>query len=240
MNRALASKGRVMAKATGMPIFSIATASTAVLAELGDLLHWDGFDAVTPASGHLLDADTRFGKLVRTAIRLLRQIIGILLANYKNVHIIIADDNHGPAGSTWMREMLHSFYENEPRITVDNSPDTYYCYEFGKTSLFFHHGHKRNIKNIDDVFANKFREEYGRTKYSFAHLGHLHHSRVEETNLMLLEQHRTLAAKDAYASRGGWLSGREGNIITYSKNTGYLGRVVITPEMINSIDDSMY
>lgn len=33
-----------------------------VLANLGDFLHWDGLDAVTPSSGHVLDADTRFQK----------------------------------------------------------------------------------------------------------------------------------------------------------------------------------
>src|SRR5699024_8144061 len=40
----------------------------AVFAQLSDLLHYDGFDAVTPESKHLLDADGRFPKLVRTVI----------------------------------------------------------------------------------------------------------------------------------------------------------------------------
>ncbi len=43
-------------------------AEVGLFAQLGDFLHWDGWDAVTPASKHLLDADTRFPKLARVAM----------------------------------------------------------------------------------------------------------------------------------------------------------------------------
>lgn len=205
---------------------------TGVFAQLGDMLHWDGLDAVTPASRHLLDADTRFQKVVRVAIRVIRRIIRALLQKHNHLHIIMADANHDPASSVWLREWLAAVYEDEPRITVDQSADTYYCYEFGGTSLFFHHGHKRKPADIDDIFAAKFREVFGRTKHSYAHMGHLHHVDVKETNLMVVEQHRTLATKDAYASRGGWMAGRDASVITYSREYGYVGRVVISPEMV--------
>ena len=37
-------------------------AETALLAQISDFLHWDGFDPVTPAHRNLLDADTRFSE----------------------------------------------------------------------------------------------------------------------------------------------------------------------------------
>jgi hypothetical protein len=119
-------------------------------------------------------------------------------------------------------------------VTVDTSPDPYYCVEHGLTSLFFHHGHKRRPQEIDDVFAAKFRDVFGRTKYSYAHMGHLHHAALKESPLMVVEQHRTLAAADAYASRGGWLSGRDAPVITYSKQYGQVGRVVLSPKAVLS------
>lgn len=207
-------------------------AQTAIFAQLADFLHWDGMDAVTPASKHLLDADTRFQKVVRVAIRVLRRIIRMLLEKYPHVHLIMAEGNHDPASSIWLRELFAALYEDEPRITIDTSPDPYYCYEHGNTSLFYHHGHKRKPTNIDDVFVAKFREVFGRTKHSYAHMGHLHHVDVKETNLMIVEQHRTLAANDAYASRGGWMSGRDAKIITYHKEHGEVGRITINPEMV--------
>lgn len=207
-------------------------ADEAILAQLGDFLHWDGMDAVTPASKHLLDADTRFQRIVRVAIRVFRRIVRMLLEKHSRVHIIMAEGNHDPASSIWLRELFSTLYEGEPRITIDTSPDPYYCYEHGSTSLFFHHGHKRKPSNIDDVFAAKFREVFGRTKHSYAHMGHLHHVDVKETNLMIVEQHRTLAAKDAYASRGGWMAGRDAKCITYHKEFGEVGRITINPEMV--------
>ena len=60
-------------------------AETALLAQISDFLHWDGFDPVTPAHRNLLDADTRFPKLVRVAIRVLRRVIRMLLAKHPKV-----------------------------------------------------------------------------------------------------------------------------------------------------------
>jgi len=207
-------------------------AKVGIFAQLGDFLHWDGMDAVTPASKHLLDADTRFQKLVRVAIRVIRRVINMLLAKHELVHVIAAEGNHDPASSIWMREWLSAIYENEPRVTVDVSPDPYYCFEWGLTSLFFHHGHKRRPRQIDDVFAAKFREVFGRTKHSYAHMGHMHHIDVKETTMMVIEQHRTLAASDAYASRGGWMSGRDAQVITYHNAFGEVGRIRVSSRML--------
>lgn len=207
-------------------------AEVGLLAQLGDYLHWDGLDAVTPASKHILDADTRFQKLVRVAIRATRQVIDMLLTKHQSVHVIMAEGNHDPASSIWLREWLAALYENEPRITIDCSPDPYYCYEHGLTSLFYHHGHKRKLSKISDVFVAKFRDVFGRTKFSYAHMGHLHHVDIKENNLMVVEQHRTLAPPDAYASRGGWLSGRDAKVITYSKQYGEVGRLTISSDML--------
>jgi len=207
-------------------------AKTAVLAQISDLLHWDGFDAVTPASKHLLDADTRFPKLVRIAIRVLRRIITMLLAKHERLHIIMADANHDPVSQVWLREWIAVLYEDEPRVTVDTSPSPYNAYEFGKVALFTHHGHKRKVTNVSEVFAAQFREMFGRTKYAYAHTGHLHHVDVKENNLMIVEQHRTLAAPDAYAARGGWVTGRDAKVITYHRDYGEVGRITVSFDMI--------
>jgi hypothetical protein len=207
-------------------------ADTAVFAQLSDFLHFDGMDAVTPASRHLLDVDTRFAKVVRSAIRVLRTVIDMLLAKHQHVHIIMADANHDPVSQIWLREWFSVLYENEPRITVDKSPNPYNAYEFGKTALFFHHGHKRKVSNVSEVFAGQFREMFGRTKHAYAHMGHYHSIDVKENNLMIVEQHRTLAPGDAYSARGGWLSGRDAKVITYSKQFGEVSRLTINSDML--------
>lgn len=205
---------------------------SAVFAQLGDFLHWDGLEALTPASKHVLDADTRFQKVVRSSIRVIRRIISLLLTKHRHLTIIMADANHDPAAGVWMREWLAHLYENDKRVTVDNSPDTYYCVQFGKVANFFHHGHKNDITKVDSIFVAKFREIYGRTSYHYSHGGHLHHKRQHESNLMISEQHATVAPKDAYASRQGFMSARSASVITYHKEYGEVSRVTIRPEML--------
>jgi hypothetical protein len=144
----------------------------------------------------------------------------------------MADANHDPVSQIWLREWFAVMYENEPRVTVDKSPNPFNAYEFGKVALFFHHGHKRKVNNVSEVFASQFREMFGRTKYAYAHMGHLHHIDVKENNLMVVEQHRTLAPADAYSARGGWLSGRDARVITYDKRFGEVSRLTINSDML--------
>lgn len=207
-------------------------AHTAVLAQLGDLLHHDGHESVTPAHRNVLDADSRLQKVIRVVIRTMRRVIAMLLERHSHVHVIMADANHDPASGAWLREMFAAFYEDEPRVTVDATASTYYCYEWGETSLFYHHGHKRKVGDVDSVFAGKWREVYGRTRHSYAHLGHLHSDELKSTNLMKVERHETLAAPDAYAANGGWLSGRSAKVITYHRARGEVFRSTISAEMV--------
>jgi hypothetical protein len=208
----------------------------AVFAQMGDFMHWDGLEAVTPTSKHSLDADTRFQRLVRVAIRVIRKVIRMLLQKHQRVTVIMAEGNHDIASSVWLRELFAQLYREEPRISVIVRPDPYYCVEFGQTSLFFHHGHKKRLAGISDVFVAKFRQQFGRTRHSYAHMGHYHHNLVHENNLMIVEQHRTLAASDAHASRGGWMSGREAKVITYHREYGEVMRNVVSFDMVK---DSM-
>lgn len=208
-------------------------AEVGVLAQMGDLAHYDGMESKTPTSGHILDADSRFQKVVRVIIRILRRVVSMLLSKHQRLHVIMADANHDPASGAWLREMFAAFYDDEPRVTVDSTASTYYVVEHGKTSLFVHHGHRRNIGNVDSVFAGKYREIYGRTQFSYAHLGHLHSDELKTTNLMKVERHETLAAPDAYAANGGWLSGRSAKVITYSARHGEVSRLTLSPQMVD-------
>lgn len=207
-------------------------AHTAVLAQLGDLMHHDALESVTPAHRHVLDADSRLQKVIRVVIRTIRRIIDMLLQKHQHVHVVMASGNHDPASSAWLREMLAAMYEDEPRITVDNSPMLYYAYEWGRTLLLYHHGHRRGVQNVDATLAGIFREQYGRSRYAYAHVGHRHSDEGRKSSLMYIEQHETLAAPDAYAAGGGWLSGRSAKRITYHREFGEVGRDTMRPEMV--------
>jgi hypothetical protein len=205
---------------------------TAVLNQLGDLLHYDGLSAITPTSGHILDADGRFTKMVEVAVRVIRRVVTMLLEKHDQVHLVMAEGNHDMASSVWLRTMFKALYENEPRVTVDDSALPYYAFEFGSVMLGFHHSHLRKNGQLPELFAAQFAPMWGRTTKRYIHTGNLHHTEEKEHAGATVIQHPTLAARDAYAARGGFVSERAMSAITYHRQFGQVGRVTVCPEML--------
>ncbi len=206
----------------------------AILSQLGDLLHYDGLSAVTPTSGHILDADGRFTKMVEVAVRVIRRIVAMLLAKHERVHLVLAEGNHDMASSVWLRTMFKALYELEPRITVDDSALPYYAFEFGSVMQIFHHSHLKKNEQLPLLVAAQFPEMWGRTRHRYIHTGNLHHHWEKEFSGVTVIQHQTLAARDAYAARGGWIANRAMDAITYHRNFGQVGRVIVNPEMLQA------
>lgn len=200
--------------------------------QLGDFLHSDGLVPVTPTSGHVLDQDGRYTKLVETAVRVLRRVIGMALEKHEQVVVLMAEGNHDMASSVWLRVMFKALFENEPRVEVIDTPLPYYVYQHGKTMLAFHHGHLKKNDQLPILFASQFPKVWGETVKRYAHCGHRHHVEEREHSGITVIQHPTLAARDAYAARGGWIAERQVSAITYHSEYGQVARVTVTPEML--------
>lgn len=200
--------------------------------QLGDFTHADNQTGTTPRSGHVLDIDVPMNMIINVAVRAMHNVIHLLAAKYSQVSVIVADGNHDETGAKWLSSTLAYQYKDCEHISIDNTAQSYYCYEFGDVSVFAHHGHCRKMGNVSEAFVAKFRPVFGRTSKSYAHMGHYHHSEVKENSLMIVEQHRTLAAKDNYASQGGYASGRSASVITYHKSHGEVGRITISRDMV--------
>lgn len=204
-----------------------------VVAQLGDFLHADNINPVTPTSGHLLDADDRFSKVVQVAIRILRRVIQMALEKHKRVIVLMAEGNHDLSSSIWLRELFKAVYESEPRVSVIDSVLPYYIYQHGKTLLGWHHGHLKKNDQLPMLFAAQFPEIWGATTKRYVHTGHRHHLEEKEHSGMVVVQHPTLAARDAYAARGGWIAERRAMAISYHQEHGEVGRVTVNPAMVS-------
>jgi hypothetical protein len=203
-----------------------------VVAQLGDFGHQDGLSPVTPTSFHVLDSDSRFPKIVETMVRILRRVIAMALAKHEHVVVLLAEGNHDISSSVWMRAMFKALYENEPRVEVIDSVMPYYVYQHGRTMIAWHHGHLKKNDQLPILFASQFPKMWGDTSKRYAHCGHRHHVEEKEHSGMTVIQHSTLAARDAYASRGGWMSERQCTAITYHAEFGQVARSTVTPEML--------
>lgn len=223
---------RVLTGCFEQMVSSSPPARVGIVNQLGDFLHSDNLAPMTPTSGHLLDVDGRFSKIVGATIRVLRRIIDLALMRHQEVHLILAEGNHDIASSVWLRGMFTALYENEPRLTVNDSELPYYVYQHGKTMLGFHHGHMKKNDSLPLTFASMYPEMWGGTTKRYVHTGHRHHKDEKEHAGVTVCQHPTLTARDAYAARHGYLSERAAMAITYHSSHGEVSRVTITPEML--------
>lgn len=198
----------------------------------GDFLHYDSIEAKTPASGHILDSDSRYAKLVYVAIRSVRRAVSRMLEKHQVIDIKVISGNHDEAGMVWLRAALAAFYEDENRITVDVSPAAMLMTNFGSTLIGYTHGHQmRKAETRLTVMATDFRKLFGNSEYVYTHSGHWHSQKITETNLGIDEVHGQLGAPDAYSANGGWRSMRQAAVIVYHKRFGEVGRFICRPEM---------
>jgi hypothetical protein len=204
-------------------------AEIGIVNQLGDFLHFDSLTPETPAHKHILDADSRYQKVVTVAVRILRRIVEKALTKHKTVQVYMHEGNHDPAGSVWLRVLFAQLYERNPRITVEQSPNPYVAYRHGRTFLGFHHGHLLKPVQMPLLFASQFSELWGNTDFRYVHCGHRHHVEEKEHPGIKVIQHPTLSAPDAYAARGGWLSKRQATSMTYDNKHGEVARGIFIP-----------
>jgi hypothetical protein len=222
---------RMLVAAFEQMVNSAPAAKTGLIAQLGDFLHSDGMLPVTPTNGHILDQDGRFSKIVGAALRVLRRIVDFALERHEQVVVLMAEGNHDLASSIWLRAMFKALYEKEPRVKVIESELPYYVHQHGETLVAFHHGHMKRNDALPIFFAAQFPKVWGATTKRYAHTGHRHHVEEKEHSGMTVIQHPTIAARDAYAARGGWLSERAAVAITYHSRFGQVARTIVTPDM---------
>lgn len=207
-------------------------AHTGIVNVLGDFLHFDSLQAVTPQHGHILDGDGGYSKVISVAVRILRHVIATALRKHNQVIVVIMEGNHDQASSVWLRHLFGLLFENEPRVDVKSFELPYFAMQHGQTMIGFHHGHIRKNEALPSLFAAQFPVIWGNTTKRYAHTGHLHHKHELEYSGIHIIQHATFAARDAYAARGGWISDRSITSITYHSEHGEAARNTITPEMI--------
>lgn len=228
----LAIAERVQCGVMGLLVDKVLPTETATIIDLGDWIHQDSIAAVTPRSGHNLDADGRYAKIVHVAIKVMRQCIESALNKHKRVHVICIPGNHNETGALWLSAALAHMYENEPRVTVDTQPSLFAYFEFGKNLVGVHHGHTCKMAQLPGVMAADKAEAWGRTTYRYWYTGHIHHQQVQEYPGCTVESFNTLASNDAYATNGGWRSRENMKAIYLHREWGEITRETAHPAML--------
>jgi hypothetical protein len=206
---------------------------TCIILNLADLMHMDNESGKTERSGHDLDVDTRWGRVIRKAAQGLRGVIAKALTKHKTVYYKSGKGNHDDKASIFFALMLEAYFENEPRviIQVPNNPFAYH--EFGVNLFGVNHGDLKGVKNLPLIMATDQPQAWGRTTYRTFFIGHRHHKEIIEHPGCTVEMLRTIAPSDAHAQRQGYRHLRSSEAITYDIERGEISRVIknITEEV---------
>ena len=206
----------------------------AVLPFMGDLMHYDSFESVTPAHKNLLDADGRYPKMVRTTVRCVRRAIDTLLTRHKEVLVIFEPGNHDPSSTIFMMEMLAALYENEPRVIVDVTPRNVHYFSFGKCLVGTTHGDKKiKMSDLPLIMATDKPKEWGESDHRYFWTGHVHHDQVKDYHGCKVESMRVLAPMDAHAASSGYRSMPAMQAIVLHHEFGEVDRHTVSPSMLN-------
>lgn len=207
---------------------------TAVIFNLGDYFHADNISGTTERSGHSLDMDGRFAKMKRVGYRIMRMMISYALERHENVRVINSIGNHDDTGAIDMSVAFAEIYADEPRVSIDIAPTPYHYVKFGKNLIGTHHGHTTKMANLPMLMATDRAADWGDTEYRYWYTGHIHHDSMKEYSGCKVESFRTLAAKDAYATWGGYRAGQDSKAIIIHRDYGEVERHTVNLSMVDS------
>ena len=205
-----------------------------ILVNLGDFFHTDNMRGETARSGHALDTDGRLAKMIDVGVRALRRCIHRMLEKHETVEVINAPGNHDEVLALALSVLFRNVYENEPRVIVHDEPTMRHYIRHGKCLIGVVHGHQTRDNDLPGIMATEKPQDWGDTQHRFFWRGHHHHDSRKEYNGCIVEQFRTLAAGDAYAVGGGYLSGRDMKCVVMHKEFGEQARFTCGIDVLRS------
>lgn len=220
-------------KAFSSLVDSTPAAKEAVIVNLGDYYHADNVAGRTERSGHDLDVDGRFPKMVRAGIRIMLNMIKVALEKHEVVKVINATGNHDDTMSMALSAFLAEMFADSDRVIIESSPTPFHYFTFGNSLYGVHHGHSTKSASLPLVMATDKPDLWGAARFRHWLTGHIHHDTLKEYSGCVVETFRTLAAKDAYATWHGYRSGQDMKSLVVHKDYGEIGRHIVGIGMIS-------
>jgi hypothetical protein len=200
-------------------------AKTGVIINLGDFFHADNVDNRTARSGHSLDVDSRWGKVLQVGYGIMIRCIDRALERFETVHVFNEIGNHDDHSAVQLALYLSAWYRNEPRVIIDVEAAVRrrHYIQFGKVLIGATHGNDCSPERIALAMQAEQAPRWGESLYRHWYVGHIHKIRTHETGGLTIEYCRTLAAKDAWAASQAYNSQRDMRLHTWHRERGFTG-----------------
>jgi len=197
----------------------------------GDMMHSDNRSNQTEASGHVLDVDTRYHRVVQYLIKACRDVVAVAATIASEVEIVVLEGNHSWHSEVWLARVLEAYYSQCKNIKVITKPSPRKHMIWGNNLLVWTHGDKIAAQKWPMIIAAEFAKEWGKTKYRHLKMGHVHHKKtiapviVDEQSGLVVEYLEALCATDAWHSGAGFVGSQKGaSAFEYHKTKGLITR----------------
>jgi len=204
-------------------IASTPPSETCMINQIGDFFHADSQENTTTA-GTRVDTDTRYRRVVREGVKTLRYVVEACRKKHQIVRIRNTPGNHDTHTSAILDFALSAYYENDPRVIVEDDARPFWAYTFGENLVGIGHGHAPKPKDMPGLLAHDYAEKWSAHKFKYCRHGHLHSERSFESMGVVCEGFRTICPKDAWHTAAGYRSGREAVAIVLHKDYGEIER----------------
>ncbi len=217
-----------------------AKAKQALIINVGDFFHADNTLNQTLRSKNVLDVDSRYARVLRVGVSIMKDLIDTCLQKHETVKVINAIGNHDDHSAIYLTEVLNAFYTNEPRVVIDTSPAKFHYHKFGKVLLGVTHGDTVKPQALGPIMTRDCISFLSDTRFRVWHTGHIHHDSTKDYVDCVVESHRTLTPSDAWATGAGYRSWRSMKRIDYHKDKGEILRKTfsVTPSPLAEDKDA--
>ncbi len=205
--------------------------SKCVLVFGGDMLHVDDRSNRTPSSGHALDADSRYHRIVSYVIAACRECVEIAATIAPEIEIVVLEGNHSSHSELWLARVLEAYYSDCSNVEIKTTPNPRKHLIWGDNLLLWAHGDKIAAQKWALIIAAEFAKEWGSTKYRHLKCGHVHHKKaiapvvIDEQSGLVVEYLEALCATDAWHAGAGFVGSQKGaSAFEYHKTEGLLTR----------------
>ena len=185
-----------------------------------DIMHYDTMGKTT-TSGTPQDTDIRFQKMFNIACDLMVQSI-MSLSAIAPIDIIYVPSNHDFQTSYYLIMYLSAYFRNNKSVNIDTSPKPRKYFEWGKCLIGWSHGDKEKSR-ISGIMQIEASEAWGRSKYRYFQLAHLHSEHCREENGVIIRNVSSITGTDAWHNTVGFIGAtKKAQSFLYNKDDGLI------------------
>jgi hypothetical protein len=181
------------------------------------------------------EEDARWQHTFRTGRKLLVDNI-IKLSQIAPVDVLMVPGNHDFERNFYLGDSLEGWFNNNPNVNIDNSPNPRKYYKYNNILLGFTHGDGEKVTDLPLIMAQENPTSWGDTRFREFHLGHIHHKKeikyqsTAEYQGVKIRYMSSLSGNDAWHHKKGYIGAtRSAEAYLWDSNKGLKSTFLYTP-----------